>query len=90
MKIEKITSQHRRDFKADMICEGCGARAKLTRGYDDRYFHDEVIPNMKCEVCGNRVVTWGLYQNRRRQSIRKGIRYETGSERWWMLVLWKR
>ncbi len=52
MRIEKITYQHRRDFKADMICEGCGARAKLTSGYDDRYFHDEVIPNIKCEVCG--------------------------------------
>ena len=52
MKIERITSQHRRDFVADMICEGCGARMKLTSGYDDRYFHDEVIPNMKCESCG--------------------------------------
>ena len=34
MRIEKITYQHRRDFVADMICEGCGARMKLTSGYD--------------------------------------------------------
>ena len=51
MKIIKITSQHRRDFWADMGCENCGAKDKI-RGYDDRNFHDNVIPEMKCKECG--------------------------------------
>ena len=51
MKIKKITSQHRRDFYADYECEGCGNIEKGS-GYDDRHFHDNVIPNMPCEKCG--------------------------------------
>ena len=51
MKIIKITSQHRRDFWADMGCENCRAKDKI-RGYDDRNFHDNVIPEMKCKECG--------------------------------------
>lgn len=51
MKIIKITSQHRRDFSADMECESCGHREKLTSGYDDRNYHDNVIPAMKCGAC---------------------------------------
>ena len=51
MKIKKITSQSRRDFRADMKCEFCGYESKLTSGYDDRFYHDEVIPDMKCGEC---------------------------------------
>ncbi len=51
MKITEITSQNRRDFHADIICEGCGHKDKLTRGYDDRNYHDNVIPNIKCKKC---------------------------------------
>lgn len=51
MKIKKILSQHRRDFTAIYECEGCGA-TKESHGYDDRYFHDHVIPAAKCESCG--------------------------------------
>jgi hypothetical protein len=50
MKILKITNQNRRDFLAEMICEGCGNIQRL-RGYDDRNYHDNVIPEMKCSAC---------------------------------------
>jgi C4-type Zn-finger protein len=52
MKITEITDQHRRDFRANIECENCGAKDKLTSGYDDRNYHDNVIPNMKCKSCG--------------------------------------
>ena len=51
MKIKNITSQHRRDFTAVYECETCG-NTQEGGGYDDHYFHDRVIRNMKCEVCG--------------------------------------
>ena len=50
MKIQQITSQHRRDFQAIYVCEHCGA-TKNGSGYDDANFHNNVIPNMKCSVC---------------------------------------
>jgi len=51
MKIVQILSQHRRDFQAIFKCEHCGH--ELTRsGYDDSYFHQNVIPEMKCDHCG--------------------------------------
>jgi primosomal protein N' len=52
MKIIKIISKHRRDFYADMQCEHCGNIEKSVSGYDDSYFHNEVIPDMKCKKCG--------------------------------------
>lgn len=51
MKIQKIIYQNRRDFEAIYECEGCGHTIK-SRGYDDRNFHDNVIPKMKCQECG--------------------------------------
>lgn len=51
MKIKKITSQHRRDFKAIYICEHCGNEENGS-GYDDANFHNNVIPKMKCHKCG--------------------------------------
>lgn len=50
MKIKKITDQHRRHFRAIYLCEGCGHEQK-GGGYDDRNFHDNVVPNMKCKSC---------------------------------------
>ena len=52
MKIKNITSQNRRDFWAIYECEGCGYKTGEKSGYDDRNFHDNVIPNMACEHCG--------------------------------------
>ena len=51
MKIQKIISQSRRDFTAIYECEHCG-HTKEGSGYDDSYFHQEVIPAMKCDKCG--------------------------------------
>lgn len=51
MKIQRMLSQHRRDFVADYECEGCG-HVHRAKGYDDRNFHHNVIPAMKCPACG--------------------------------------
>ena len=51
MRIQKITSRNRRDFTAIYECEHCGATITGS-GYDDDYFHRNVIPAMKCEQCG--------------------------------------
>ena len=50
MKITKIISQHRRDFRAIYECQHCGHEYEGS-GYDDFHFHNIVIPNMKCPVC---------------------------------------
>ncbi len=52
MKIQKIKSQHRRDFTAIYECEHCG-HTHESSGYDDAHFHQNVIPKMKCKECGN-------------------------------------
>lgn len=51
MKIKEITSQHRRDFKAIYVCEHCEDESE-GHGYDDRNFHENVIPLMTCHACG--------------------------------------
>ena len=51
MKIKKITSQNRRDFQAVYECEHC-RHEKAGYGYDDADFHNNVIPDMKCDECG--------------------------------------
>ena len=50
MKITKILSQSRRDFTAIYECEHCGHTYEDS-GYDDSYFHQQVIPNKKCPKC---------------------------------------
>ena len=52
MKILQILSQHRRDFVAMMKCEFCGHQHKDNSGYDDSYYHQNVIPNQTCKSCG--------------------------------------
>ena len=52
MKIQKITSQSRRDFSAIMECEHCGTTEINNSGYDDSFYHANVIPKMKCKQCG--------------------------------------
>jgi len=51
MRIKEITSQTRRDFYAIYICEHCGSEEK-GHGYDDDYFHNNVIPKKACKACG--------------------------------------
>jgi transcription elongation factor Elf1 len=51
MRIKEITSQHRRDFWAVFVCEHCG-HEEVKSGYDDRNFHENVIPRNPCQKCG--------------------------------------
>jgi len=51
MKIKEIIWQNRRDFRAIYVCEHCGHEEE-GRGYDDRNFHENVIPKMICPECG--------------------------------------
>ena len=53
MKIKEIISQNRRDFQAIYVCEHCGNEVKGS-GYDDSYFHQNVIPDKVCEKCGKK------------------------------------
>ncbi len=53
MKINKITHQNRRDFKAIYECEYCGDTHE-DWGYDDANFHQNVIPKMTCSKCGEK------------------------------------
>lgn len=57
MRIKKMISQHRRDFTATMECEFCKQTDKNTSGYDDVYYHENVIPNMKCKGCGHSTIS---------------------------------
>ncbi len=50
MKIKKILSQNRRDLTAIYICEHCDAEC-TGNGYDDKFFHENIIPEMVCEEC---------------------------------------
>lgn len=52
MFIRKYKTQHRRDFTALLECEGCKHQENLETGYDDEYYHNEILPNRKCPNCG--------------------------------------
>jgi len=51
MKIKKMLTRSRRDFTAEYECDHCG-HVQTGYGYDDRNFHENVIPNMECNECG--------------------------------------
>lgn len=53
MKIKNIISQYRRDFTAIFVCEHCNNEIEHS-GYDDSYFHNEVIPDMVCKKCNKK------------------------------------
>jgi transcription elongation factor Elf1 len=59
MKLTEITSQYRRDFYATYECEFCNHIEKNVSGYDDANFHNNVIPNRKCKVCGESTLSKG-------------------------------
>lgn len=52
MKIQKITFEHRNDFYAILECEHCQATQELKTGYNDGYYHNHVLPAIKCKACG--------------------------------------
>lgn len=51
MRLIKKTSQSRRDFIGIYECEKCNHQQNQS-GYDDRNFHDNVAPTIKCGSCG--------------------------------------
>ena len=53
MRIKEIKSQSRRDFRAVYVCEHCGHEEEGS-GYDDAYFHGQVIPDKECKKCGKK------------------------------------
>ncbi len=53
MFILKIIDQIRRDFTAIYKCEHCGHEYE-GKGYDDSYYHEKVVPNMKCPKCNKK------------------------------------
>lgn len=59
MRIKQMISQYRRDFKALMECEFCSQTEMNTSGYDDTYYHEKVIPDMKCKSCGKSTTSEG-------------------------------
>lgn len=73
MKIKKLISQHRRDFVALMECEFCQHQEMDNSGYDDRYYHDNVIPNMKCGKCDKSTISEGAPIEKRETKYPEGF-----------------
>lgn len=59
MQLIEIISQYRRDFKGKYKCEFCGhiETDSSMDSYDDRYYHDKVIPNKNCHKCGKSTIS---------------------------------
>jgi len=51
MKIKAITSQIRNDLYGVLVCEHCGEEEKLIGGYDDDFWHNQVLPKRYCQHC---------------------------------------
>jgi len=61
MVLVRKISQHRRDFTGTYACEHCGYTIVIPGGYDDAYFHQNVIPAMRCRKCdktGTNQTSW--------------------------------
>lgn len=54
MRIKEIISQHRRDFLCTAECEHCDHIARNVPGYDDKNFHENVVPTWVCPKCKER------------------------------------
>lgn len=57
MEFVKTESQNRRDVYFMAKCEGCGNVEKGIAGYDDNHYWQNVLPDMKCKVCGQSTKT---------------------------------
>lgn len=61
MKLIQILKQSRRDFQGVYECQFCGNQ-EIDSGmnsYDDRYYHDKVIPNKECKSCHKSTISEG-------------------------------
>ncbi len=59
IEVDGTRQQYRRNFKAIYKCEGCGATRGYV-GYDDFNFHNNVVPNVACDACGESTNSLGL------------------------------
>jgi len=51
MFIKEMLTQNRRDFTATLECEHCSNTQHLIGGYDDSFYHSDVLPKIKCKKC---------------------------------------
>lgn len=51
MYLKEKLSQHRRDFRGVFKCQECDHEVERV-GYDDTFYHHNVIPTMVCSNCG--------------------------------------
>ena len=63
MILQEKKSQIRRDFTGVYKCQKCG-NIQEGGGYDDDYYHNNVIPKMKCNKCGESTNSLGLENQR--------------------------
>lgn len=59
MKIVSVLWQKDRAFKAIFECEGCGHQERMI-GYDDRNYHENVVPKIQCSRCNKSREDLGL------------------------------
>jgi len=52
MKIIKTFNWNRRDFCAEMKCENCQHEQTESGMYDDVFYYENVVPQIKCINCG--------------------------------------
>ena len=52
MKIKMVTFKHGNDFAATLECEHCQNLQELHTGYNDNYYHENVLPEISCKKCG--------------------------------------
>lgn len=52
MKILSLKPGFGNDLFGVLICEWCGAEAKLVGGYNDAHWHEKVLPAFHCKPCG--------------------------------------
>jgi hypothetical protein len=71
MRLIEKTGQYRRDFWGNYECEGCGNVEEIC-GYDDRNFHDNVMPAKECSKCGKSTNDLGI------EKIRVATKYPEG------------
>lgn len=66
MKLIEKLDQFRRDFQGKYECQSCGNIEidNSLDSYDDDYFHDNIIPDMKCKKCGKSTLDLGLPNER--------------------------
>ena len=72
MKIIEYKEFMRNDFIGEYKCEYCDRKIEAW-GYNDDNFHNNVIPNVKCDKCGKSTNGIEPYATLRKTSFQKRI-----------------